>query len=134
MASMKKKSIAIIIVVLIGISLAISATSEARRYGWRGGRGWYGAGAFAGGVILGSVIARPWYYSPAPVFVYPQPSVVYSVPPPAYYPDQPYAYPDPAVTSRSDNMSSAGQWIEVPGQSINGRWVPPHRAWAPDSP
>ncbi len=133
---MRKKSFVFIIVALIGISFAFPATSQARRYGWRGGRGWYGAGAFAGGVVLGTVIARPWYYAPAPVYVYPPPPVAYDTPPPAYYSDQPYAqpyaYPDPTVASRPDDRSSAGQWVEVPGQSINGRWVPPHRAWIPE--
>ncbi|MBA4390626.1 MAG: hypothetical protein C0399_06795 [Syntrophus sp. (in: bacteria)] len=135
---MKKKSLVIIIVVLIGISLALPATSQARWYGHRGGRGWYGAGAFTGGVLLGAAIARPWYYTPAPVYVYPYsyppPTVVYTTPPPGYFSNQGYAYPDPAVTSRLDGNPSPGQWVEVPGQSINGKWVPPHRAWVLDNP
>ena len=137
---MKNKSLVIIIVAMIGISLAIPATSQARWYGHRGGWGWYGAGAFTGGVLLGAAIARPWYYTPgyyepAPVYPYPYPPVLYG-PPPAYYSDQPYAqpnaYPDPAVASRPNYRPSSGQWIEVPGQSINGKWVPPHRAWVPE--
>jgi outer membrane lipoprotein SlyB len=27
-----------------------------------------------------------------------------------------------------------GQWVEVPGQWIGGRWVPAHRAWVPVNP
>jgi hypothetical protein len=147
---MRKKSFGIIVVVLVGISLTFPAMSQARG-GWgRGGWGWYAGGAFVGGAILGAAIARPWYYGypppyygyPSPYYAYPPPAVVYAPQPPVYSPNQAYAYPDPAVTSRqgpavtpgSDGTSPSGQWIEVPGQSINGRWVPPHKAWAPNSP
>jgi hypothetical protein len=141
---MRKKNFAIIIVALIAlisISLALPATSQAR--GWRGGGwGWYGPAAFGGGLLLGSALARPYYYAPPPVYAYPPPvyaypppAAVYSAPPPAYYPNQGYAYPDPAVAPRTENRpSQPGQWVEVPGQSINGRWVPSHQAWVPDNP
>ena len=134
---MRKKSFMIIIVALIGISLTLPVTSQARRYGRRGGWGWYGAGAFVGGVVVGSVLARPWYYdpwyyAPGPVYVYPSPPVVYP-PSVVYYSDQAYAYPDPAITPKPDDKSSSGQWVEVPGQSVNGKWVPAHKAWAPNS-
>lgn len=142
--SMKKKSFLIIIIALIGISLALPADSEARRYGrygCRGGWGWYGAGALAGGVLLGAAIARPWYYGPSPVYVYSPPAVIYTSPP-VYFSNQAYAYPDPAVTSRPDSTlasrpdsrPSSGQWVEVPGQSVNGKWVPPHKVWVSDNP
>jgi hypothetical protein len=131
---MRNKGFAIIILALISILLAFPATSHARWHGWRGGWGWYGAGAFAGGVLLGTAIARPWYYTPAPVYVYPPPSVVYTTPPPVYFPNQAYAYPDPAVSSMQNDKSTSGQWVVIPGQSVNGRWVPSHKAWVPDSP
>jgi len=166
---MRKKAFAIIVVVLIGISLAFPAVSQARggrgRGGWgsgwaRGGRGWYGAGAFMGGAVLGAAIARPWYYGygPVPYYYYPPPAygyypppaygyypppgAVYNAPPPAYSPNQAYAYPDqavaaqqgPNVTPGTDITPPSGQWVEVPGQSVNGKWIPPHKAWVPDNP
>jgi hypothetical protein len=27
-----------------------------------------------------------------------------------------------------------GEWVEVPGQWLNGKWIPPHRAWVPVNP
>jgi hypothetical protein len=27
-----------------------------------------------------------------------------------------------------------GEWVVVPGQLVDGRWIPPHEAWAPKSP
>ncbi len=136
---MRRNSL-IIVTALLGISLALPATGHGR---WYGGWGWYGPGVFAGGVVLGAVIARPWYYAPPPpVYVYPRPVYVYPPPPPVYFPNQAYAYPDPALTSRqgskpssgSDGGSKSGQWVEVPGQSINGRWVPSHKVWVPGNP
>jgi hypothetical protein len=128
---MRNKSFMIIIVALVGISLALPASSHAwwRGHGGSGGHGWYGAGAFAGGVLLGTAIARPWYYVPAPVYVYPVPTVVYTAPPYVYVPNQAYAYPDPKAVS-----GTPGQWVEVPGLSVNGKWVPSHKAWVPNSP
>jgi MFS family permease len=127
---MRNKGFMIIIVALLGMLLAIPSTSHARGHYY----GWYGAGAFAGGVLLGTVIARPWYYEPAPVYVYPVPSVVYTVPSPVYVPNQVYAYPDQAFTSKASSGAPPGQWVEVPGLSVNGKWVPPHKAWVPNSP
>jgi len=127
---MKRKSFVFIIVALICISLALPITSQAR--GWRGGWGWYGAGALAGGVLLGAALAQPWYYPP-PVYVYPRPSVVYATPP-VYYSNQAYAYPGPAASSQSGGGPPSGQWVEVPAQSVNGTWVPSHKVWVPDNP
>lgn len=129
---MKNRGLLIIIIALIGISLALPASSYARGRGWGRGYGWVGAGAFAGGLLLGTAIARP-YYARAPMYVYPAPAVVYAAPP-VYAPNQAYAYPDPAITSGADNGPSAGQWVEVPGQYVGGRWVAPHKAWAPNNP
>jgi hypothetical protein len=156
---MKKGSVIIIVLALTVFSLLLSSAGEARGYyGWRGGWGWYGPGAFAGGVAVGAIIARPWYYGPPPVYVYPPPAyvyprpvyvypspppaVVYSAPNPVYFPNQAYAYPDPALTSRQGPSGTAGtggttpsgQWVEVPGQNVAGTWVPPHRAWVPANP
>jgi hypothetical protein len=148
---MGKKGIVIMVVALIGISLLLPAKSHA----WRGwyGRGWYGPGFFAGGLVVGAALARPWYVPP-PVYVYPQPAVVYAAPPPVYAPPPPaytapgqgYVYqappaqppamapapaPPPAMAP-APAPESRGQWVEVPGQTVNGRWVPEHKAWVPD--
>jgi hypothetical protein len=135
--SVKYRNLTIIMIALVVISFALPTVSHARWHGWRGGWGWYGAGAFAGGALLGTAISRPYYYyPPPPVYVYPPPPVVYSAPPPpVYLPNQAYAYPDPAVASRPESKPSLpGQWVEVPGQSVNGKWVPPHKVWVPDNP
>ena len=131
---MGKKGIVIMVVALIGISLLLPAKSHA----WRGwyGRGWYGPGFFAGGLVVGAALARPWYVPP-PVYVYPQPAVVYPAPPPVYAaPGPAYVYqappaPPPAMAP-APAPESRGKWVDVPGQAVNGRWVPEHKAWVPD--
>jgi hypothetical protein len=122
---MRGKSLMIVMIALVGMALILPAGQAQAHGGWL-----WGPAAFAGGLLLGATIARPWYYyEPAPVYVYPPPA--YYAPQPVYYvPNQAYAYPDPAVAP----APAKGQWVEVPGQSINGIWVPPHKAWAPDNP
>lgn len=138
-----KRSIVIGFLVLLAISCLVPAPAQA----WRGHHGgWHSAGWFAGGLafgtLLGVAVSRPYYY-PAPVYAYPPPVYVYPAPvyAPAYVSTEPsrvytpepanraYAYPDPAYTTRP--APQAGEWVTVPGQSINGKWVPEHRAWVP---
>lgn len=124
---MKSKAVAIIAITLVGVTLALPAASHAR-----GGWGWWGPGAFAGGVLLGAAVARPWYYAPPPAYVYPAPQVVYTAPPP----NQAYAYPSPpppAETASAPQGQGRGQWVEVPGQAVNNTWVPPHKVFVPDN-
>ena len=68
---------------LIGAGLlAASAPAEAR---WHHGWGWgAGAAGFAAGAILGSTLARPYYYGPGPYYAY--------EPAPAYIGDDAEAY------------------------------------------
>lgn len=40
------------------------------------------------------------------------------------------AYASPATQPETP----PGQWVEVPGQWIGGKWVPTHRAWVPVNP
>jgi hypothetical protein len=129
---MKTKIVTIMVVALVAISLGLPATSLAWGYrgGWHGG--WYGPGAFAGGLLLGAAIADPWY-APYPVYAYPAPQVVYAAPP-VYAPSQAYAYPDPTVSApQAQNETPSGQWVVVPGQSVNGTWVPQHKVWVPNT-
>ncbi len=132
---MRRKTMVPVIVALIAMSLAFPAASFARggwHGGWHGG-GWYGVGAFAGGLLLGAALAGPWY-APAPVYAYPAPQVVYAAPP-VYVPNQAYAYPDPTLSApRTQSQASSGEWVVVPGQSVNGKWVPQHKVWVPDTP
>ncbi len=134
---MRRKMLSVA-VMLVGISLALPATGNAwyRHHGYY--RPYWGGAAFAGGVVLGTAIARPWYYAPPPAYVYPAPAPVYAYPPPApdYVTNQAYAYPDPAATGApsAEPAGAGGQWVDVPAQSVNGQWVPAHKAWVPAAP
>lgn len=134
--SMKRQALSILVMCAI-LSLMLPAVSHAwHRHHHGHFRPYYGIGAFAGGVIVGTAIARPWYYAPRPVYVYPPPPVVYYPAPAPVVPNQAYAYPDPAVAAAppASTGSAGGQWVDVPGQEVNGQWVPPHRTWVPNSP
>lgn len=137
---MKKKSLVIFCIALVGLSLTIfPSSSYAFRHGHHGhGRGWepgwHGAGAFAGGLILGSLLTYPWYPPPPPVRVYRAPAVVYAPPPSVvYFPNQAYACPDPNYSAAPSTSGQTGQWVDVPGQYVGGKWVPQHKAWVPDN-
>ncbi len=36
--------------------------------------------------------------------------------------------------SSSSQEQPPGQWVEVPGEWIGGKWIPAHRAWIPINP
>jgi hypothetical protein len=76
----------LIAVVVSGIILAgcFSGVSYARD------EGWYAAGGFVGGMILGSAMTRPRYYYPAPYYTGYSPYYYGSG---YYYPPRAYAYP-----------------------------------------
>jgi hypothetical protein len=114
---MRGKRIAIVIVALLGLALVVPVGDARAHEGWA-----WGPAAFAGGLLLGS-LARPWYGPPA--YVYPPPAVAYAPPPVYYVPNQTYVYAAPP--------STGGQWVQIPGQWVNGVWVPAHRAWAPNA-
>ena len=121
-------------VLLVAFSLALPHVSYS--HGYYGGYGWWVPGALIGGALLGAAIARPWY--PPPVYYYPPPAPVYVYPQPAYvYQPRPaYAYPDPNYPPkpRPRPESPPGEWVTVPGQWVDGRWVPQHRVWVPPNP
>jgi hypothetical protein len=37
-------------------------------------------------------------------------------------------------TSPSGAENPPGQWVEIPGQWVGGKWIPAHRAWVPVNP
>ncbi len=39
-----------------------------------------------------------------------------------------------AAPRESVSENPPGEWIEVPGQWIGGKWTPTHRAWVPVNP
>jgi hypothetical protein len=74
-----------------------------------------GVGALTGGAIGNSYDAA-YYRNAGPP---PQPG-----PPNAYVPPE---YPGPPGSPR-------GHWEMMPGQWIDGRWIPQHRVWVPYTP
>jgi hypothetical protein len=130
-----KRRIMVVLIVVLGLSFILPAASFAWRGGWGPGAGYRGGwgpyrpyGWSRPGVYVGTAFVNPWYFPP-PVYVSP-PVVVYSnpVPPPAY------AYPDPGLTGQYAGGNPPGEWITVPGQWVNGQWIPSHQAWVPVNP
>jgi hypothetical protein len=143
-----KKKLAFVVMVLACISLALPAMSDASDR--RGGRPGYSSGhhgqhyyrgyrphswnRYHGGyrysygprIWVGGFYPAPsYYYAPPPVYVVPPP--VYAAPAPA----PAYAYPDPAATGpqygAAPSTGSGGEWVTVPGQWVEGKWVEEHR-------
>ncbi len=95
-----------------------------RTGGYRGGYrhysahvsyGWYGAGFFG--------VVSPWYFYGAP---HSDPDAQPLAP----------AYPEfsPGESDEQGSTETPGEWVEVPGQSVDGTWVPPHKVWLPEGP
>jgi hypothetical protein len=133
-----KRSVLIVSSVLLALILALPCMSDAagryygRGYGYHGGygHGWYGYGWYRPRVFIGPAYVAPWYY--------PVPPPVYAAPPTGAYalpaPEPGYDYPDPAVTQdygQSDPAYGSGEWVMVPGQYVDGRWIAEHKAWVP---
>ena len=66
---------------------------------------------------------------PTPVYVYSS-AVVYTNPAPL----PAYAYPDPRLTGQYSGENPPGEWITVPGQWVDGKWIPTHSTWVPVNP
>ena len=142
-----KRSILVVLVLLVGLVLTLPEVSDARRGGGGfggGGRGFRGGGyRYHGGyygwygprVLVAPGFVTPYYYG-SPYYAYPPP---YAVPPPDVYASPPppppaYAYPNPAVSGQYRNPEPAndpGEWITVPGQWVNGTWVNEHQVRVP---
>jgi hypothetical protein len=137
-----KRRMLVLAVILMGILAALPATSYAGRGsrggrfygGWRG-RVWYGPRAYIG----------PGYYPGYYPYYYPYyPQYYPDTAPPVYVaPPQPNAYaaPDPAYTYAPPAAQGAGgaavqpggqgSIVTVPGQWVNGQWVPEHQVSVP---
>ncbi len=144
---MKRSTLIILLFALLGLILALPCVSDAAGgyrgggHGFRGGyyhgyHGWHGYGWYGPRVFIGPGYVAPWYYPPPPVYVVPAPSA-YAMP----APDPAYAYPDPAVTpgypqgDQGNGLPSGpGEWVTVPGQYVDGRWIGEHQAWVPANP
>ena len=135
-----RKFITISIICLLFIVTSASYSwSRGWYYGGCGGcnNGWAVGAAIAGGMLVGAVatnmIAQSAVYNPPPqrVYVYPQPNVVYVYPQPS---NVAYAYPDPEFTARYSQSKPSGDWVVVPGQTVNGKWVPEHKVLVPAQP
>lgn len=125
------------IIAIISICLFLLVSSAG--YSWSRGyyrgcggcsNGWAVGAAIAGGIVVGAVvanmIAQSVSYNPPPqrVYVYPQPNAVYVYPQPS---NTAYAYPDPEFTAKYSQNKPSGEWVTVPGQTVNGKWVPEHK-------
>jgi hypothetical protein len=129
--NMKKKMLAVLFIVL-GLSCILPAAG----FAWTGGPGVHRSGRvpyrhhgwYRPRVYVGASFVNPWYIPP-PVYIY-SPPVIYSepVPPPVY------AYPDPGLTGQYTGGNPPGQWVTVPGQWVDGKWIPSHRAWVAVNP
>lgn len=151
---MKRFSV-VVLLLAMSVLLLIPSTTEARGpwrgYPYRGyshggcsGCWWVPGAIITGGIVLGALLTRPW--TPPPertVYVYPEATVVAPAPPRARVydlPGQAYAAPDPEFLRKHGGgggkaqESPPGEWVMVPGQWVEGRWVPTHKAWVPVNP
>jgi hypothetical protein len=127
---MKKKILAALIIVL-GIPFILPTAS----FAWRGGAGYYDGwgphrpyGWHRPRVYVGTAFAGPRYV-PFPVYTY-SPPVVYVNP----VPQPAYSCPDPGIVRQYTDESPPGQWVDVPGQWVEGKWIPSHKAWVAVNP
>lgn len=67
-----------------GAVLASGTTDAEARRGWHHHNGWAAAGGFVAGAVIGSALAQPRYYEPAPQYV---PAPVYYGRPAAWTPE-----------------------------------------------
>lgn len=142
----------IIITVLITGMLALSSSSFGhgwpyyRHYGgcgW-GSCGWETAAVVGGSILLGTFLGMAinsnyrYAYPPRPVYGYPGSEAPYAAPDPAFierYSGEKSSenYPAPVYSSRDSSHQPPGAWITVPGQWVQGIWVPAHQVWLPEN-
>ena len=129
-----KRRILIALIFALGLSFILPTISSAW---WRVGVGYYNGwghyrpyGWYHPRVYVGTAFVNPWYVTiPPPVYVY-QPPVVYTNP----VPPSAYAYPDPEFAVKYKDKNPPGEWVTIPGQWVDGKWIPSHKTWVPVNP
>jgi hypothetical protein len=103
--------------ILFSVILSFFVVGSAAAGGYGYNRGYYNnpwayGGAFLGGAVIGSLLARPYYYAPPPVYYAPP---AYYPPPPVYYAPPPvYVDPVPPV-----DAPAGFRWTNIWDQSCN---------------
>ncbi len=139
---MKRRTF-VLAVIMMGLLAALPVTSYAGR-GFRGGYGgwrgrmWYGPRAYIGPGYY--PYYYPYYY-PSPYYYPDAAPPVYAAPPGYAAPGPAYAAPNPAYTyappdaqgagSAAGQPGDQGSIVTVPGQWVNGQWVPEHQVQLP---
>ncbi len=125
--------------VILTVVLSISMIMPSAGYSWGSHHpsvhvhyGWGPAAIIAGtwltGALILSAISRPAQPAPQPAVVYVQPgATVYATPAPP--PPPPYSSSNPP-----SNNSGTGEWVTVPGQWVDGTWVPQHTVFVQRNP
>ncbi len=136
-----KRRMLVLAVIMIGILASLPITSYAGRGGFRGGRfyGGWRAGVWAGPRVYAAPGYYPYYYpsyypyytdTAPPVYMAPP---AYGAPNPAAL-DPAYAYAPPAAQGSGGGYvppAVQGSVVTVPGQWVNGQWVPEHQVQVP---
>jgi hypothetical protein len=117
----------ILILLFISLFLSFAPPAESRRHG--GHRHNRHSGWRHQPVFFGTAFISPWYIPVSPpLYIYTQPFVY--VPP-----DQANAYPGSELITKYDKKEeSSKEWVTVPGQWVDGIWVPPHTMQIPVNP
>lgn len=126
-----KRKILVVLIVLLGLSFILPSISSARAGRFHGRLGYYRHyGWHRPHVYVGTAFVAPWYVIvPPPAYIYAPP-----VAPPAPVVQPAYAYPDPEFIAKHKDNNPPGEWVAVPGQWVDGKWVPAHKVWVPVNP
>ncbi|HEX2964731.1 MAG TPA: hypothetical protein VHO84_03050 [Syntrophorhabdaceae bacterium] len=129
------KTFLIIVTVVLAFSMIMPSAGHAWgrhhpavhvHYGW--GPAAIIAGTWLTGALVLGAISRASQPPQQPAVVYVQPgATVYATPAPPP-PATPYSNPNPTFDS------GTGEWVTVPGQWVNGTWVPQHTVFVPRNP
>ncbi len=135
----------IVVFMVIAMMLMVFSTGFASGY-WHhrhccySSHWWVPGAVIASSVILSAAIIHPWYTPPGTVYAYPSSSTVVYIPDSStnIIPGRAYASPDPQFISKYGRTGTketcSGEWITVPGQQVNGKWIPSHKVWVPSNP
>ncbi len=130
------KKLIIIVTVVLAFSMIIPSSGYSWyrhhpavhvHYGW--GPAAIIAGTWLTGALIWGAVNRASQPPQQPTVVYVQPgATVYATPAP---PSPAAPYPNPNTPS---NNSGTGEWVTVPGQWVDGTWVPQHTVLVPRNP